>query len=214
MVTILNNLGFIDKKPYICTFSGQYGVGKTNILIILTSELIKNGDNILFLSDDNVKYLAEKFAKLNVINRDGKLIIAKHFSNSSLKERIETLVNGCSFDYLIIDSVHNSSFDELNEAVTFLQEKQITTFISHQSKVNFTKSSNLLEQFSPILLNKSDYIISLTKKNTFTFVDWVKYSLLSVFFKRPNTTIKMLKNRYGKNLSKDFTVNFENLIIE
>lgn len=206
-------------KQTINIIASRFGVGKTTLLVIVGSEFVLDGKRVLYLTGDNTtKYIVDKFSKnFGITNNNiesfklkyANKLVSKHIIHGSsvnkIKNTISTIHEKFKFDLLLIDDAVTLDFDLLKDLSTTFD---CTIFQTCQSKYDIV---NLKEK--PIESIKSaqvaDMAVSFTIKKT-TFWENVKYFFL--FWKtKPNRTLKIIKNRYGKDgTSTDVFIDFQN----
>lgn len=59
---ILENLKIHIDKPSICVIASTAAIGKTTVLTILAADLIKQGKDVLFISEYDEKNIQKKFS--------------------------------------------------------------------------------------------------------------------------------------------------------
>lgn len=206
MVTILMNFfkdnGIYDLKNKLTTISSKTAVGKTSLLILLTIELISKGNNVLFLTTGEEKELI--FSKLNKKLKSNPILKPLFMVDSFIdfETSIKTYIDKHKIDIIIIDSykLTNLEYNKLSE-LTFNNNIGVITSsqLYHDSmrgEVIFTTTTQ-----------KLDIIIKLTEIKAFTMFENLRY-FIGFWLTKPNRTLKIIKNRYGKDGSVNLKLNF------
>lgn len=209
-----NTLGLLCITPHknsIGILEGKCGTGKTTLLSIIAAEWVLNGKSVLYLTDDRVKVILDKVSKIIPLNNktDRNLSVS---SSSSLKENIDDylriLFSEETFDIVIVDSYTTNKIDFLE-----LSRKYNTFFlVSEQSKLKLIMelSSDIRKQ------QAADFIISISKTKPKQLAWYIRLFDYLCFWKpkrlQPNSTLKIIKNRYGKSgIHYDFLMNPETM---
>ena len=66
---------------------------------------------------------------------------------------------------------------------------------------------NIDNKTSRSIVQKADFIVSVRRTPKSTFLNGLKY-FFCFWLKKPNTTIQMIKNRYGKPSIYDVYINY------
>ncbi len=214
----LTNFFNLDKNTNSINLIGsRFGQGKTTLLVIIGSEFVLDGKSVLFLTGDNTgKYIIEKFSKSFGITKNNidsfKLkyankLVSKHIihgsSSNKIKNMINTIYEKFKFDLVLIDAAVNFDFELLRDL-----SRTFDCPIVQSCQLNYNVVSLKEEPRSSIKwVQVADMAISLTIKKT-SFWENIKYFLL--FWKtKPNRTLKIIKNRYGKESSTDVFIDFK-----
>lgn len=202
---LIDKLGIdIDLKPKV-TFGSYSGAGKTTILTILAGECYLNKKKVLFLSETKIKHIVKKVnTYVGGMFVSGKLTIT---SIGLLDTDLEPYFKK-GYDLIIVDY----PIKDYTNLVS-LATKYDTAIITSTQLKRFVPKDGLVETNREVL-HASDMLITITRKikqNTFLnkIVDFLRF-----WKKRPNTTLKVVKNRYGKEFSTDVYVDFENVKIK
>lgn len=204
---ISEKLGLPYNKGALYTIGSNAAVGKTTLLCVLAAEYVKDGKNILFLSEDlDEKTLQKKLVKILKPEDvpEGVTFGIKHFFD--FKEVIKQEFKDKKFDVVVIDGGFNVDYKFLHEISVTNNCLILTSFQTKRLIGPTPIADSNINYFSEVALG-------LFIKDEFTFLENLKYK---VFFwlKKPNRTVKVLKNRYGsKDSSFDIHIDFENIKI-
>ena len=207
---LIDKLGITNLDSGLISLASTYGLGKSTLLAVIAAEFYHDGKNVLFLTDDvKEETIIKKVRKalqglspnLNMVT-----LTAKRYVN--LEEEIKIQLAAKDYKLIIVDGLI-ADFDFLRRLSFDTKAMIITT---HQQQRNIT--DNILEIKPSQVLMKSDMVLILKVKEGFTFWEKVKY-FFCFWLKKPNRSIKILKNRYGKDgVSVDLHVDFENVKVK
>lgn len=206
---LIDKLGITNLDSGLISLASTYGLGKSTLLAVIAAEFYHDGKNVLFLTDDVKeetiikkvrKALRGKKPNLNLVT-----LTAKRYVN--LTKDIWKQLDAKDYEVIIVDGVIED-FDFLRR-LSFGTKAVILT--THQQQRNIT--DNILEIKPSQVLMKSDMVLTLSVKEGFTFWEDVKY-FFCFWLKKPNRSLKILKNRYGKDgVSVNLHVDFEKVKI-
>lgn len=206
---LIDKLGITNLDSGLISLASTYGLGKSTLLAVIAAEFYHDGKNVLFLTDDVKeetiikkvrKALQGKKPNLNLVT-----LTAKRYVN--LTKDIWKQLDAKDYEVIIVDGVIED-FDFLRR-LSFGTKAVILT--THQQQRNIT--DNILEIKPSQVLMKSDMVLTLSVKEGFTFWEDVKY-FFCFWLKKPNRSLKILKNRYGKDgVSVNLHVDFEKVKI-
>lgn len=210
-------LNFDINSINIITICGAAASGKTTIMSLITNEFLRDGKNVLYITDEKIGTIARKVNTngLDIANGNHKLVVKKTLDFDGIESYIEKqLLDGNKYDLVLID-VPNYKFDysklkelsmENNFGIIF--SKQIITDLFNPSSIPIGRNQ---------LAHLSDVVISITKTIPEEKTFWQKVKNFFIFWNKkpnPNIHLKMLKNRYGKQNDYKFNMDFEKLIIK
>jgi Ni2+-binding GTPase involved in maturation of urease and hydrogenase len=204
--SIIETLGIPTNDRTTIDFIGSAGVGKTTTMVKLATEMAMSGNKVLFLtteiSNDSIgKKFGDDFYAYLTKEKRGRLVISTY---SSLQQQIENIFDDNSFDVIIVDDVERVN---LEYYYAIAKKYKCVVFGGHQGRKDLSTGLTFFERLSTI--QKSDIAISITKKKMFSLLDRIKY-FVCFWVVKPNTTFKVLKNRYGKDGTiADMYLNYE-----
>lgn len=190
------------------TFASKFGVGKSTLLTIIAAECYSGGNKILFLTETKAMHIIRRFNKcLGRKQYDGKLtVLSVGLTDMDLEPYFKK-----GYDLIVLDYPINQN-----------QFEKIARLSSHYGVAVFT--SVQLNRFSPkeggletnkVPLYKSDIFAVITAKEPTVRNLFDKLLSKLMFWKKePNVTLKVHKNRYGKEITLDLHVDFENVKIK
>ena len=114
---------------------------------------------------------------------------------------------------MILDCIYFSAETQNKEVENFAKSNNLITFTSFQLNRPAQKLDKSALMDSIKKLNRADMILTLTKKKEFTWFQRLKYFLFPFWFKKPNLTINVVKNRRGKEKSMDVAMDFGMAVI-
>ena len=200
-MTLLNKLNPPLDKPFILTLGSLSNVGKTTILTILATEIAQLGNSILFITEDSTNNVIKKFVNLD-LHKMSKVTIMRYVD---IDKKIADYIGGRNFDYVFYDGPTTEKF---YEEMSFIQKNQKISFlVSTQLKRKIYDVSDVILPIKPTQV--SDFIVVISKnliKNRFF------EGLKKLFgFKFKNLKFTLIKNRYGKNFSFDYNIEFDKI---
>ena len=200
-MTLLNKLNPPLDKPFILTLGSLSNVGKTTILTILATEIAQLGNSILFITEDSTNNVIKKFVNLD-LHKMSKVTIMRYVD---IDKKIANYIGGRNFDYVFYDGPTTEKF---YEEMSFIQKNQKISFlVSTQLKRTIYDVSDVILPTKPTQV--SDFIVVISKnliKNRFF------EGLKKLFgFKFKNLKFTLIKNRYGKNFSFDYNIEFDKI---
>lgn len=197
----------ITAGPTLINVGSKSGDGKTSFLISVTKEFLAAGKSILVVTDDSPKIWLEKLSLKHTLNGKVQIIQLNDYKN------LNELVKDRSFDCLILDCIYFSAETQNKEVENFAKSNNLITFTSFQLNRPAQKLDKSALMDSIKKLNRADMILTLTKKKEFTWFQRLKYFLFPFWFKKPNLTINVVKNRRGKEKSMDVAMDFGMAVI-
>ncbi len=196
------------KPQTLVNLSSLSGVGKTTVLIHMAFEHLCDGKAILFITGDTTKkIIIDKVSKL-VKNKFGNANMTKGASlkvierkNLKWGKNMYDILDGSIFEVVIIDSIFEPNLIDILREIAV----DYHCVVIFSSQLNSDAIPNIHVSNEKVL--KSDICFSITKTPELSFLDKVKYFFL--FWKqKPNRTIKVFKNRFGKEFSEDVVMDF------
>lgn len=197
----------VDSNPRV-TFASYFGSGKTTLLTILAAESYVDGKKVLFLTETKALHILRRFNKcLGKKEFDGKLtVLSVGLTETDLEPYFKK-----KYDLIVIDyQVKPEDFQKLSELA---KHYGVAIFVSVQLQ-RFKPQEGMFQTNKP-LLHGSDMFAVVTRKES------KEKSLMREFIdklmfwkKEPNISIKVYKNRYGKEFTTDLHVDFENVKIK
>jgi hypothetical protein len=196
----------LDTNP-IVTFASYFGSGKTTLLTILAAESYSDGKKILFLTETKAMHILKRFNKcLGKKEFDGKLtVISVGLNDTDLEPYFKK-----KYDLIVIDyPVVADDFKKLSDlakhyGVAIFVSVQLKRFKPQEGMSQTNKSLWFSDVFA-VVTRKEAKEKSLFRKFFDKFMYWKK---------EPNVSIKVYKNRYGKEFTTDLHVDFENVKIK
>lgn len=208
---VLESLNIDTEKPTVTIVASSAGEGKTTILSVIATELANKGKKVLIIGDDDTKIW---FRKLNNQHPDNNSTITYlETFHSYFDVNVKKLVQeNLPIDVLILDTFCINERAKASELIEFVRTMGIITFMSQQQHKS-AKAEPTIETISgPInKIQASDYIISLNRTPRLPFWQRVKYFFFGWFLKKPNVSLKILKNRHGKPTSANMFVDFNEI---
>lgn len=199
---LLQLLGLnLEDKPKV--FIGSYaGSGKTTLLSILAAEVYLDGKKVLYLTETKTKPILKRIEKYlgKKVDVNGDITIE---SVVLPETNLEPFFKK-GFDLVIID-FPTRNYEKL---VRLSQDYNTPIFVSTQLST-FSPNNDMFET-NRTQLHAADMFVAIKRSNT----DKKWYDFLLFWKKRPNTTLKVVKNRYGKEFTTDLHVDFENVKIK
>jgi len=200
---ILNEIKITE--PTLVSVGGKPAVGKTTVLIAMVKNMVRAGDKVIVISDGNdrpTKWIS-KFMDLPEVNFS--------FRYYDEKKSIDKIVGDDDCYFLVLDITKNLGFIELLELKNFVSSKNITTFTSFQAYSHY--NTGVVEWKHEKLMRYSDYVILISKTPKFKWWERLKYFLFPFWFKKPNASISVIKNRFGSNSTENVYINYETATI-
>jgi hypothetical protein len=198
----LKKLGLQLKTPSITSVGGYAADGKTTLLIAIAKDFLDEGKSVAIVSQDNYKIWTNRLAYYGDSSTNAKFF---HLPKGvTVTERL----GNDKFDCLIVDVI---SF-EPEKLMTEIRDLAISRNMSTFTSFNLLRSfNNDIHSLSQTKVLKSDFIVTITRKNEYyqSLFDRIKSILFPFWFKKPNRTINLLKNRYGTLLTRDINVDFK-----
>jgi len=206
---LIYKLGIANQESAMVSLTSRFGLGKSTLLAVIAAEFYHDGKNVLFLTDDvKEETIIRKVKKalhgskpnLNLVT-----LTAKRYVN--LTKDIWTQLDAKDYEVIIVDG-RIEDFDFLR-SLSFGTKAIIIT--AHQQNRVLEEDTSFFKP-SEVLM-KSDMVLTLNVSKEFTFWEEVKY-FFCFWLKKPNRTLNILKNRYGKDgISVDLHIDFENVKI-
>jgi len=206
-MSILSKIGINGDKQFIASIGSSAMVGKTTVMVVLATELVKEGKSVLFVSDDRSAHILRKASNFMDAKKTSKFVVIGNFSNRWYT--LNSLVEGREFDYVFLDSFIFNDNDKFLETINFVKSQKFSTFVSVQLKRTIEPILNVQSMDSNVVSQKVDYMFVLTKKEMLNFFDKLKYWIR--FAKVPNFNLNLIKARYGKSTKFDFHIDFTKL---
>jgi hypothetical protein len=200
-MTLLNKLNLPLDKPFILTISSLANVGKTAVITTLASEIVELDNSILFITEDSTNNVIRRFINLGLY-KTSKITIMRYVD---IDRKIGDYIGGRNFDYIFYDAPTTKSFYE--DASLIQKNQKISFFISAQLRRTISDVSDVELYIRPTQI--SDFIVVLSKnliKNR--FFEGVK-KLFGL--KSKNLKITFTKNKYGKNFSFYYSIDFKKI---
>ncbi len=199
---LLKLLGLnLEDKPKV--FFGSYaGSGKTTLLSILAAEVYLDGKKVLYLTETKSKPILKRIEKYlgKKVDVNGAITIdSVVLPETNLKPFFQK-----GFDLVIID-FPTRNYQDL---VHLSQDYNTPIFVSTQLST-FSPKNDIIET-NRTQLHAADMFVAIKRKNHEK--KW--YDFLLFWKKKPNTTLKVVKNRFGKEFTTDLHVDFENVKIK
>ena len=207
---LIDKLGIDLITSGLIGVGSKCGLGKTTLLILLSSELIMDGKKVLYLTNELSEFsIISKYSKVLKSTVDSSNVRVKKFV--SLHDVLEIQLNETDFDFVVIDGILNSNDIEYCNYVA--KEYDCVIVTTHQL------SNKGTDKYLPTLAPKNNRILILSNifliinnKNIFSIFDKIKYFLL-FWLKKPNRTILVIKNRYGDESITNIYIDFEKISV-
>ena len=207
---VIDEIGIKFDRPFSGMVGAKCGVGKTNLLVVLTNEILNKGKSVLFVSSDEPeRSLYSKFSK--VVNRAD--MIAKNCSLAIVNsqepiKKIEKILSELKFDVVVLDC-----YDVKLEDIRKLKLDGVSVLITQQLSMNFENQLGYFIEYPFSNVNRvfeSDFAIVLSNNFKLNFIEKIKW-----FFKgkKPNINLNVIKNRFGNEFNHKIFLNHENLSI-
>ena len=189
----------IDEKPKV-VFGSHTGSGKTTILTILACESFLKGKKVLFLSETKITPIIKRMENYLGYKPDRKRIIIQ--SVGGLDSDLESFMTK-KIDLVVID-FNYTNYDNLNKLV---EKYDVALFTSVKLNKFLPKDGLYDTNIKPMFF--SDVFITISR--LFGDQQYYKKLLRKLFFWKikPNTIIKVYKNKFGDNVSVKVEVDFE-----
>lgn len=189
----------IEKKPKI-VFGSHYGSGKTTILTILACESFLKGKKVLFLSETKIKPIIKRMENYLGYKPDRNQIIIHSIGH--LDFDLESFMSN-ELDLVVID-FNYKNYDSLNNLV---KKYDVALFTSAQLNKFSPKDGSYDTNAKPMVF--SDMFITINR--IFGDQEYYKKLLRKLFFWKikPNTIIKVYKNKFGGKVFVNAEVDFE-----
>jgi GTPase SAR1 family protein len=198
---ILNEIKFTE--PTLVSVGGKPAVGKTTVLIAMVKNMVRVGDKVIVISDDKPTKWISKFLGLPEVKF--------FFLTYDQIKQLPTIVGDNDCDFLILDIAKTLTAIELLELKNFASSKNIITFTSFQTYYNLNAQLN--GYHNQKIMQYSDYVIDITRNPKFKWWEQLKYFFLPFWFKKPNASISVIKNRFGSNGTENVYINYETATI-
>lgn len=211
---LIDELGINHLDSSLISLGSNFGVGRTTMLSIIAAEFYHEGKNVLFLTNElDEKTIMSRIKKALVGATPNLNLCSLNIKQyeSDLENAIKSQFENQKYNVVIVDDL-NPDYNLLRR-LSFDNECLIMT--TYQQRKNFNGENTIDYEIpnSTGVLQKSDVLYSLSIKKTFPFWENVKY-FFCFWLKKPNRTLKILKNRYGKDgIKLDINIDFENLKI-
>lgn len=210
-----NTFGYLKLPPHKGSFGiiqGRSATGKTNLLCVIAAEWIKDNKSVLFLTDDRVQLILDKVSKnIPLSNKTDRNLRVMSCSSldKNINDYLKILFTEEYYDIVIVDSIRNKN-------INFLElSRQYDTFMitSMQENTEITKISEAAQSIKKS--HQANFIISINKVVPKKLAWYIKLFDYLCFWKpkrvNPNTTLKILKNRYGKHGEYNFVLDYDNM---
>jgi len=202
-----DKLNIHEEGDGLITIASSSGIGKTTVMCCSVVEAYLDGKNILYLTDsDNENNILKRFQNPpSFLDTDSKNKI--HIKRSDdLKTTLNFLLTEKSFDIIYFDS-----FNMNNSIAEFLREVSINHSVliitSVQTRREFD-SVNIASIIPTKMVQLSNKVYALSIKKDFKILEKLKY-FFCFWLKKPNRRLKIIKNRYGDETSRDLFLDFE-----
>lgn len=196
-------------KPFILTIGSLTAVGKTTFVVALLNKIIKPTEKVYIMTDDTERSIISKIKQLNVPIK-GKVVSIYN------KEKLERLVNMAileKYDYVVLDGCQ-PWLDEfvLSEILGKLRACNISVILTSQLMRQVSSSENLYDIRPTRVALISDYIATIQRRTNIGKFEQFIYNTFK-FIPFRNMRFNLIKNRYGKQKSFNFHLNFNTLKI-
>jgi energy-coupling factor transporter ATP-binding protein EcfA2 len=211
-MNILDKIDCKVEKGDVFTLVSGLGTGKSTILCILAYELVMQGKNVIFISDEvNNNTIATKFKNIVPAETElkGYLVIKTNVRNAVdyLKGDLPK-----DTDIVILDGYFGNK-ENLKEIAI---QKQIGIMETKQVSRDVI-SSEIPIGFSNQFMQRSDAVLNVKRTrmvNKLSFLDKLRNALcfwLPKIEESENLTLQVLKNRRGKQGTCLYPINFQEI---
>jgi predicted molibdopterin-dependent oxidoreductase YjgC len=204
---ILNKIGIKEDSKFTASIGSGAAVGKTILMLVIATELVKEGKNVLFVSDDRTSQIMRKADRFITNKKTGKLVVVGNFHNN--RYPLRTLTEGRDFDYIFLDCFMFNEQSKFLETINLVKQEKFSTFVSVQLKRIIQPVVKADKLDVNTASNVVDYVFVLTRKETLNFFEKIKYWF--TFTQIPNFNLNLIKSRFGKNNKFDFHIDFNKL---
>lgn len=189
------------------------GIGKTTLMCYSVAQAYVEGKSVLFITQDetanSILKKINRFLKITELG-ENKLLVRRTLD---VKKTITSSLNEDKFDVIYVDCLLNYDDAEFLREIAVKHNLCVVTGIQQRRDYDGSLENNVLS-FPIKTLQLSDKVYSLSVKKEFTMLQKLKY-LLCFWLKKPNRTLKVLKNRYGSNgATQDFYLELKNITIQ
>lgn len=207
---ILEHFEINTNNQFICTLASSFGVGKTSVMVMLATELAKQGKTILYIGEEPQWVIGQKFARTDIKDyKSGKIHL---FSGSYPSKSVETVIKNPDLDYVFIDSPAMNDNLLTFDVINFVKSNNISIFVSEQTKRRIEGERNEYPTKSIKLIQISDVVMTMSRITSWTFLEKLKNCL--GIKKLKNTKFDCFKNRFGKQKTIILHLDYENLKIK
>lgn len=210
---LINELNI--RKPSLNTLVTKCGVGKTTLSCILTSEFVKEGHDVLFLSYDmSEKSIIRKLVNVFGFNSYPKNVRVKSFgykTTNSEVERLEKYIDNVfkekHYNVIIIDG--GSPREDFILGCNNIVMKYNCIIVRTEQAATIMDDSFFLQMGANQI---SDLVFGLANGVKLTRGERIKY-FLCFWLKKPTHTLSVLKNRFGKTSSTKIFIDFDKISV-
>lgn len=180
------------------------GIGKTTLMCYSVAQAYVEGKSVLFITQDEtantILKKINRFLKITELG-ENKLLVRRTLD---VKKTITSSLNEDNFDVIYVDCLLN------NDDAEFLREIAVKHNLCVVTGIQQRRVFDDVLTFPMKTLHLSDKFYSLSVKKEFTWLQNLKYTLC-FWLKKPNRTLKVLKNRYGSDgATQDFYLELKN----
>lgn len=181
------------------------GIGKTTLMCYSVAQAYVEGKSILFITQDETANTILKkingFLKITELG-ENKLVVRRTLD---VKKTITSTLNEDNFDVIYVDCLLNYDDADFLREIAVKHNLCVVTGVQQRREFD----GDVLT-FPMKTLHLSDKVYSLSVKKEFTMLQNLKY-LVCFWLKKPNRTLKVLKNRYGSDGAiQDFYLELKN----
>jgi ABC-type dipeptide/oligopeptide/nickel transport system ATPase subunit len=196
---VLNILNEDYNQGSTYSLVGLSNVGKTALLLNIAVKLSLRGKKILFLTDESIPLTYKKLHNLMGSFANGEIIVSDSLSNIN---ELDNMFKALKFDLLIVDDTMMSEYS-YGVFSTMSKEHNCSVIFTYNARKNIITSTNIFGR-SIKYLQQSDVVMQLEKLSlTETLLTKIYYVLL-FWNKKPNLSLSIIKNRFGKESTTNF----------
>lgn len=199
---VLDTLGINPTKGELLTLASKSGQGKTSLLCKLACDLVLEDKNVLYITNETeIQVINRKCSPHLVDVKKGDLTIV---STDFPVETMNVYFENHYYDAVILDGYFGNKTN-----FRILAQKHDTLIVNtiqmnREGSINDARPMTVSDCVISITRTKQKQLSILDKLKNF-FVFWKPKKLA------PNSTLGIIKNRYGKHGSMDVNFNSENL---
>jgi hypothetical protein len=202
-------MNLVLNKPFIFTVGSLSAVGKTTFVVALLAKIVKPTEKVYIITDESERAMFGRIKQLS-IPLQGKVVSVYS------KDKFNKIINLAileKFNYVVIDChqewMRDSGF--LTEIVAKLRANNISVLLTAQLIRNFESEPELYNIRPAHITMVSDYVGVINRRKPSKFEAFI-YKILP-FIPYKNMQFRLIKNRYGKQKSFNFHLNFNTLKI-